>query len=177
MAEPAGRPSDVQVRTRAEEDEYGVPGVWCPGKDPTEVGGLEDSKDPTEKKMSMCPEKSRKDPTEVGGLEDSKRASGRALASVQKHRIEGRAGRRRCAGASRPLQAFAWTLVPTASTHLDASRLLRPLASPLPRVSLGATAPVRTAPRGTPASTRCRAGSTRRACPTSMRQGPCRTAR
>ena len=25
MAEPAGRPSDVQVRTRAEEDEYGVP--------------------------------------------------------------------------------------------------------------------------------------------------------
>jgi len=25
MAEPAGRPSDVQIRTRAEEDEYGVP--------------------------------------------------------------------------------------------------------------------------------------------------------
>ena len=25
MAEPAGRPSDVQVRTRAEEDEYGFP--------------------------------------------------------------------------------------------------------------------------------------------------------
>ena len=25
MAEPAGRPSDVQVRTPAEEDEYGVP--------------------------------------------------------------------------------------------------------------------------------------------------------
>lgn len=25
MAQPAGRPSDVQVRTRAEGDEYGVP--------------------------------------------------------------------------------------------------------------------------------------------------------
>ena len=25
MVEPAGRPSDVQVRTRAEEDDYGVP--------------------------------------------------------------------------------------------------------------------------------------------------------
>ena len=66
------------------------------------------------------------DLTEVGGIEDPKRASGAALASVQKQPIEFRAGRRRCAGASRPLHAVAWSLVRTASTQRDCSGRSRP---------------------------------------------------
>jgi len=38
MAQPAGRLSDVQVRTRAEEDEYGVP---TPGARAAELGAAD----------------------------------------------------------------------------------------------------------------------------------------
>jgi hypothetical protein len=38
MAEPAGRLTDVQVRTRAEEDGYGVP---TPGARATELGAAD----------------------------------------------------------------------------------------------------------------------------------------
>ena len=118
-----------------------------------------------------------KDPTEVGGIEKAKRAARRSPASVSQPRASARTGRRRCGGAFRSPRGFAGTLVRTACTQLDAPRSLRPRTFPVPRLSLGVTARARSALHGTPASTRCRAGSGRCACRRSMLQGPCRTAR